>query len=791
MDKHFLALEFDKVLEILRTYAGSEEGKEQVSLLVPETDIFSAQSLLEKTSDAYTLMARYGAPSFGGVRNVNGSLARAAAGGVLTMSELLAVANVLRSLRGIFEWRTSSGGTATSLDSLFDLISPNKYLEEKIYSAIISGDEMSDNASPALKEIRRKIRSAASGIRDKLDKMIHSSFYQKLLREPIVTMRNGRYVVPVRIEHRSEVKGLVHDTSSSGSTVFIEPASVVEANNAIKVLQSQERDEIERILEELSEEAGGFYESIKLSTQCAVELDVIFAKARYAYDSKSALPSLNDSGRVNLIRARHPLIPRSSVVPLDISLGIDFDALVITGPNTGGKTVSLKTLGLLTLMAMTGMMIPASEQSEVSVFEHVFADIGDEQSIEQSLSTFSSHMTNIIEIGKTVNRRSLVLIDELGAGTDPVEGAALATAIIESFISKGAKLAATTHYAELKAYAIQTPRVENGSCEFDVKTLKPTYRLLIGLPGRSNAFAISESLGMEPEVIRRAEELVSSEDISFEKTIGELNRSRQEYEEKNKEAVEIMAKARVETEKAMELKAGIEKLKADELEKARTQAAGIIDRARRSADSLLMELERLKKESAESDSRAELYRRAKQLSRKGSAEFSDIVNPGFEIEEDDDYVLPRPLKVGDSVFALDIGEQAEVSTLPDRKGRVEIVAGAIKMKVDVSRLRLIDEKPKQTKTEPRKTEHRFNPSGAKSEIDIRGMTVDEGVAAIDLAIDACMRSGLDQLRIIHGKGTGALRSGVRDYLRKNKYISTFRLGAPGEGDSGVTVATIK
>ena len=430
MNRDYTALELDKILERLSKFVASEDGKAEIALLSPESDLNTVQALLNQTTDAHMLMARFGAPSFGGLKNINNALARANAGSVLSMRELLDVAEVLRSIRGIVQWRSKNEGVRCSVDVYFDALTPNKYLEDKITSAIVSEDEMSDNASPALYDIRRKIRAASSKIRDRLDKMIRSSQYQKALREAIVTMRNGRYVVPVKIEHRSEISGLVHDTSSSGATVFIEPAGVVEANNEIKVLQGKEQEEIDRILYELSAEAGSFYEGIKASYECAVELDVIFAKAKLAYDMKAMTPVLNDSGKIILNKARHPLIDPKKVVPTDIRLGTDFDTLIITGPNTGGKTVSIKTLGLFSLMAMCGLMIPAGDRSEISVFDNVFADIGDEQSIEQSLSTFSSHMTNIVRIIGAADEHSLVLIDELGAGTDPVEGAALATALL-------------------------------------------------------------------------------------------------------------------------------------------------------------------------------------------------------------------------------------------------------------------------------------------------------------------------------------------------------------------------
>ena len=795
MNKHYISLELDKVLKSLAKFASCEDSKTAVSLIAPESNLDLAQALIRQTLDAHTLMARFGGPSFGGLKNVNNSLSRANAGGVLTMRELLDIAEVLRSLRGLCEWRSKNSGVETCLDSYFDMITPNKYLEDKINSAIISEDELSDNASPALYDIRRKIRAASSRVREQLDKMVRSGYYQKFLREAIVTQRNGRYVVPVKIEHRAEIKGLVHDTSSSGATVFIEPAAVVEANNDIKVLQSKERDEIERILSELSAEAGSFYETVKSSYECAVELDVIFAKAKLAYEMKASAPVLNDCGKINLHKARHPLIDPKRVVATDINLGIDFDTLIITGPNTGGKTVSIKTVGLLCLMAMCGLMIPAGDRSEVSVFERVFADIGDEQSIEQSLSTFSSHMTNIIDIVRNADSRSLVLIDELGAGTDPVEGAALAMAILERLHEKGAKIAATTHYAELKSYALSTPGVENGSCEFDVATLKPTYRLLIGVPGRSNAFAISSRLGMEDGIIERAKQLVSSENISFENTVEALERSRQEYEKKTEAAEQLRITAEKEKREAKEYKDSIESLRQKELDEARSRANGIIEQAKRSAYSLMQEIEKLKKESEKSRDKAEIARRAKQLMKKSMGEFDDIVNPVSALVDDEDYVLPRPLKVGDEVIVADIGKNATVTALANKKGEIEVMAGIIKMRTPESNLRLVSgAKSKSTggTSKPKASGRIFNPAEtAKSECDLRGMNVEDAILEIDRYIDRCLRLGLNEVSLIHGKGTGALRKGVQDYLRKNKFVKSFRLGTFGEGESGVTIVTLK
>ena len=796
MDRHYISLELDKILQRLSTFAGSFDAKEEILALEPQTDLSDVQRLQQQTVDAHMLMARFGGPSFGGLKNVNNALSRANAGSVLSMRELLDVAGVLRTIRAISEWRDSNAGVACSIDVFFDALTPNKYLEDKIYQCIISEDEMSDNASPALHDIRRKIRAASSRVREQLDKLIRSPHYQKFLREAIITQRNGRYVVPVKIEHRGEVKGLVHDTSSSGATVFVEPSAVVEANNDIKVLQSKERDEMERILAELSDEAGSFYEGIKQSYLCAVELDVIFAKAKYAYDLRATAPVLNAYGKINLRQARHPLIDPKKVVATDIRLGDEFDTLIITGPNTGGKTVSIKTLGLLTLMAMCGLMLPVGDRSEISVFTHVLADIGDEQSIEQSLSTFSSHMTNIISILKIADSESLVLIDELGAGTDPVEGAALAMAILEQLHQQGAKIAATTHYAELKTYALETPHIENGSCEFDVQSLKPTYRLLIGVPGRSNAFAISERLGMAHPIIERAQQLVSGENRSFEHVLETLEESRAEYETKTKEAEALKKQANEARETAQQYKDSIEQLRQTELEKAQAQATRIVEQAKRSAYALMNELEELKKQSDKSVDKAELLRRAKQQFRRSMGEFDDITNPVVsQVNPDEPYVLPRELRIGDEVLVVDMGKTATVTALADKKGEIEVTAGIIKLRTPLENLRLQDKKQPAKKTSravPKSGGSDFHVAGGqRNECDLRGMNVEEGILELERHMDRCMRQGLSELTVIHGKGTGVLRKGIQDYLRKNKFVKSFRLGTFGEGESGVTIVTFK
>ena len=594
MNKHHLSLELDKVLARLAEYCACPDAKEAALALQPETDVHLARALMRQTQDAHTLLARFGGPSFGGLKNVHNALRRADAGSVLNMRELLDIAGTLRAIRGLAQWRDGNAGVESVLDSLFGALTPNKYLEDAITTAILSEEEMSDNASPELAAIRRKIRVQESRIREQLEKMTRSSAYSKYLQENIVTMRGGRYVVPVKAEHRADVPGLVHDTSASGATVFIEPMAVVTANNEIKVLQSDERDEIDRILCALSVEAGNFCNSIQQSYEAAVELNLIFAKAQMAYGMKAGAPEINDAGIIDLRAARHPLIDPKKVVPVDIRLGDGFNTLVITGPNTGGKTVSIKTLGLLSLMAMCGLMLPVRDQSRISVFNEVLADIGDEQSIEQSLSTFSAHMTNIIDILQRADERSLVLIDELGAGTDPVEGAALAMAVLERLAASGAHIAATTHYAELKAYALQTPGVENACCEFDVQTLRPTYRLLIGVPGRSNAFAISERLGMPTEVVDRARTLVDDSSIRFEDVVDQLELSRLNMEKERENAASISREADAVREEARRIREEALAMRERELEKAREQAMRITEQARREANALLMELEKLR-----------------------------------------------------------------------------------------------------------------------------------------------------------------------------------------------------
>lgn len=794
MNKHLLALEFDKILERLAEYTCCDDSREAALSLRPVHRLDEAQALMNQTHDAHMLLARFGGPSFGGMKNVNNALHRADAGSTLSMRELLDIAETLRVIRSLVQWRSTNAGVESCLDVFFGSLTPNKYLEDAITSAIITEEEMSDNASPELASIRRKIRVQESKVREQLDKMTRSSKYKDILQESIVTMRNGRYVLPVKNEHRGAVPGLVHDTSSSGATVFIEPIAVVEANNEIKVLLSKERDEIDRILCALSAEAGSFAATIKSSFECAVELNVIFSKAQLAYSMNAAAPNLNDEGRIELKNARHPLLDKKKAVPINVRLGKDFDSLVITGPNTGGKTVSIKTVGLLTIMACCGLMIPVSELSEISVFDKILADIGDEQSIEQSLSTFSAHMVNIIEILSVADEHSLVLIDELGAGTDPVEGAALAMAILESLALKGAKIAATTHYAELKAYALQTPRVENGCCEFDVATLRPTYRLLIGMPGRSNAFAISERLGMDKAIVERAAELVSAENSQFEDVIESLEKSRKDLESEKQEAYEqtrLAEKMRLEAE---EKKEKVEQLRQKEIDDAKTQATRIVEQAKREAYALLAEIDKLKKEKDKAKDMAELARRARATVKKGVDAMHEAADPVDAFEDDGDYVLPRPLQVGDNVLIVGLNKQATVLSV-EKGNNVQVMAGTAKMRVKTENLRLLSEKQKQPSSNaPRKKGDSLEGRGtlaADTRLDLRGMMVDDALIEIDRFIDSGLRTGLSEFTIIHGKGTGALRAATHNYLRNCKFVKSFRLGLYGEGENGVTIVILK
>lgn len=800
-EKYFRALELDKVLEQLANQTSCEDSRRMALNLRPANDFYEAKALMKKTSDAYMLSARYTAPTIHKLKNCNDALARAEKGSNLSLGELLQVASVLRNIRSAKDWRSRCDASRTSLDDLFELLCPNKSLENLIHNAIISEEEVSDAASKELGEIRRKINAAQLRIRDRLDKMIHSPAQSKFLQETIITMRDGRFVVPVKSEYRSEVKGLVHDTSASGATIFVEPMAVVEANNEIKVLQSKEKREIDRIIQELSQEVGVYAHSIIESYQYLLEIDLYFAKAALAYKMKASVPNLVETGEIELKKARHPLIDPEKVVATDIMLGKDFDTLVITGPNTGGKTVTLKTIGLLTLMAMSGLMLPVNDNSTISFYKKVLVDIGDEQSIEQSLSTFSAHMTNIVSIMEEADSDSLILLDELGAGTDPVEGAALAISILERLAIYGAKIAATTHYAEIKMYALQTPRVQNASCEFDVETLKPTYRLLIGIPGKSNAFAISQRLGLPEDIIENARENISSENSRFEDVISQLDAARQELEKERETVSKLRAEQEQDKREWENYKVRVNKEMEQELLNAQEKANRIVSSVKAESEQLLDELDEIRKQK-ESAEFSKLVQGAKAGYRSSMNKLVDKANPVIQGMQEE-YHLPRPLKKGDTVLIAQLQQEGTVLSEPDHSGKVLVQAGIMKTKVSIEELRLVEKKNSITLNgAARKQSSRRNGAVSKSiqsrsernantEVDMRGMNVEEGLMLLDQYIDNCVLSGVKTITVIHGKGTGVLRKAVQTHLRNHKMVRTFRLGVYGEGESGVTIVELK
>ena len=795
--KYTRVLELDKVLEMLADETCCETSRNMALSIQPETDLDEVIRSLKRTDDAFNLSVRFGTPGFSGLSDPGGRVKIAMAGGVLSPRDLLNIGSVLRQSRSLLQWARQFEEEENSItEDLFSLYT-NQTLERDISAAFISEEEIADTASGELLAIRRKIRQTQLKARERMDKLIHSSSYQKYLQDSIVTMRDGRFVVPVKAEYRSEIEGLVHDTSASGSTYFIEPMGVVEANNEIRVLQAKEKEEIERILAEFSARCAECGEDIILLFGKLMSLNVLFAKSRLASKMNAMMPEVTENGYINLKKARHPLIDPKKVVPIDVHLGGDFSCLVVTGPNTGGKTVTLKTIGLLTLMTMCGLLIPVSSGSTVSTFESILVDIGDEQSIEQSLSTFSAHMTNLISILEEADYRSLVLTDELGSGTDPIEGAALAISILEEFRRRNCRVAATTHYAELKMYALQTEKVENACCEFDVESLKPTYRLLIGVPGRSNAFAISQKLGLSDKIIDHAKELVQNENKRFEDVIESLESSRQEYENKIQE-VEI-AKAEIEATRReiRDYQQKLAKERAAEVEKAKQQAMRIVSEVQGQANALMDELNEIRKEQDKAEfSKKALAARSQLRSRLDR--MHDTANPVDNRNGNDGYTLPRPLKKGDTVLIVDIDKEGTVLQDPDRSGTVLVQAGLIKTKVKLENVRLMEQKKVQLNggrlpSQRGSVKKTMNVAGrnASTECDLRGMTTDEALFVLDAFIDNAILTHIHQITIIHGRGTGALRTAVQKYLKQHKSIRTFRLGVYGEGEDGVTIADLK
>lgn len=783
-EKSLVKLELNQVLAMLADCAGSEGGKEACLKLRPTSDLEEVEQMLGQTTAASELSTRKGYPAFASAADVSASLERADRGGSLQPKELLQIGGILRCTRSVKGY-ISEDDQETVLDELFRALTPNKYLEDRILGAILSEEEIADTASPELADIRRHMRIQAGKIRDSLQKVISSPAYSKFLREPIITIRQGRYVVPVKSECKNDVPGLVHDVSATGSTYFVEPMSAVNANNALRELELKEKKEIERILAELSAEAASHAEDINLDYTMLVQLDVIFAKAKLAFQMRAWAPIMNDKGRVELRNARHPLIDPKKVVPISLRLGSDFDTMIITGPNTGGKTVTLKTIGLLTLMAECGLHVPAGDGSVLSTFDAILADIGDEQSIAQSLSTFSSHMKTIVDVVAQCNDRTLVLYDELGAGTDPAEGAALAIALIEFSRKMGSRVVATTHYAELKLYAMRTKGVINASCEFDVETLQPTYKLLIGIPGKSNAFAISRKLGLSEEILKEASDLVGKSDKDFEDVLSQLEQQRQQMESARMEAEKLRQETARIKQQSEQYQEQLRKEKEKAMEAARREAQGIIEEARAAANAASEELKALRKQLQDGDTtglnqrQAELRRTLNETEDRLRAQQPQRQRPKET----------RDIMVGDTVELLKLGIKASVLAI-NKNGTLELQAGIMKMSAKRDEVYLLEnENPYKAKGgHPAHSGREMKMTAMSSEIDLRGMDTVEAICVLDHYMDEAMRAKLSSVRIIHGKGTGALRQAVHQDLKRNKFVKTFRLGVYGEGEDGVTIA---
>ena len=793
-DKSIRTLELPRVLQMLSDQAVSAEAKERALRVRPETETEEVLRLLDQTDAARTMIGLHGAPSFSGVKPVGEALDRADRGGSLNTRELLTIADLLTAARRAKEYFSGDETTQkTAIDHLFLSLHGNRFLEEKIKRCIPDEDTIADAASPELADIRRHMRAAQAKSRQILQKIISSPTYGKILQETIITQRDGRFVVPVKAEHRGDLPGLVHDISSSGATLFIEPMGVVQANNELIELEAKEQKEIQRILAELSAEAAAHREDIQWDYDALVHLDLIFARGQLSYKMDGVRPEVRRDGAIHLRRARHPLLDPKKAVPIDIELGDTFDTLVITGPNTGGKTVSLKTLGLLTLMTQCGFHIPVGDRSSISVYQRVLADIGDEQSIEQNLSTFSAHMTNIVSILAEADRHSLILFDELGAGTDPVEGAALAIAVIQHVRQRGARVAATTHYAELKTFAMTTAGVENGSCEFDVETLSPTYRLLIGIPGKSNAFAISKRLGLPEEVIQAAKVQMSGESVRFEDVLTQLEAKRQALEKRELEANRLYRQREEDARKAREFREQMERAKENARSRGEAEAKRILRDARAATDQVFAELAEMRKAQAKAE-RSMNANEARAELRRMLNEAENAVSKRDQRQEP----IPkpsRPIQVGDLVEIPGVRQNAEVVSV-GKDGTLQLKAGVLKMKARADEVRLIedDERAAQKKKPAvtvRQNADRALRSSASRELDIRGMETLEAESVVENFLSAAVMGRLDTVTIIHGKGTGALRKAVHDILRRSKVVKSFRLGVYGEGESGVTVVTLK
>lgn len=793
-NKAFKILEFDKILERLMSYTDSSDVKKRILDLKPYKEINDAKNAQKETTEAMSTLLKLGSPPVNlSVENVLGAVKRTEMDGVLHAKELLDISRLLYVARRMKSYISESSSECTVLHEIEENIITAKQLEDKINSCILSENEIADDASPELNTIRRKIRNLNGKIKETLDSMVRSAHYKKFLQDPIVTMRSDRYVIPVKSEYRGEVNGIVHDTSSSGATLFIEPMSVVNSNNEIRDLHTKEQQEIERILAELSVLVSENSHTIFVDYKNVTNLDFIFCKGRLSLDMDANEPVLNDKGIIRYKKARHPLIDKDKVVANDIFLGGDYDTLVVTGPNTGGKTVTLKTIGLFSLMAASGLHIPVQENSEAAIFKKVFADIGDEQSIEQSLSTFSSHMVNIVNILENVDMDSLVLFDELGAGTDPTEGAALAIAILEFLRERKVTTVATTHYSELKLYALSEDGVENASCEFDVATLQPTYKLLIGVPGKSNAFAISRRLGLDERVINRANEILSDEDIKFEDVITDLEqnraRARQEADDASRMKRELKDLRRQLENERIKLKENKSRI----LEEARREAKILVMDAKEEANEIIRDLEKMRQKGI-SDGNLNKKTAAMRDKLKKKEDTIDAAMARAAKPKKTYVKPPKNLKPGTLVKIVDMNQEATVLKEPDKNGNVRVQAGIIKMDVHVTNLRIAEENKSKELADKYVRNTRAFESKSKNvstEVDVRGQNLEEAWMNVEKFLDDCYLAGISPVSIIHGKGTGILRKGLQGYMKKHRYVKSFRNGRYGEGEDGVTIVELK
>lgn len=788
--KTLIKLEYNKIIELLTEQASSFGGKERCRRLKPMTELSEIQTAQEQTAAAFTRIVKKGRPSFGGCNPVNDSLRRLEVGAALGSGELLRICRLLETAGRVKTYgrHETTEENEDCLDSFFQQLEPLTLLSTEIRRCIIEEDEISDDASSTLRQIRRSMSQINDKVHSTLSSMVNGSL-RTYLQDPIITMRGDRYCIPVKSEYRSQVSGLIHDQSATGSTLFIEPMAVVKLNNDLKELYAKEQEEIQIILARLSADAAEYTESIRLDYQILTELDFIFSRGSLALDMNASMPVFNTEGRIHIREGRHPLLDKKKVVPITVTLGDTFDLLIITGPNTGGKTVSLKTVGLFTLMGQAGLHIPALDRSELAVFEEVYADIGDEQSIEQSLSTFSSHLTNIVSFLKHVNEHSLVLFDELGAGTDPTEGAALAIAILNHLHQRGIRTMATTHYSELKVYALSTPGVENACCEFDVETLRPTYHLLIGIPGKSNAFAIAGKLGLPDYIIEEAKTHLTEQDESFEDLLTDLEASKRTIQKEQEEISAYkreLARLEEETRKKREK---LEEQKERILREANEKAHAILADAKETADETMRNFHKFGKENI---SAAEMEKERERLRKKMEATRSSLQ---METAKPKKQHKASDFKPGESVKVLSMNLTGTVTSLPDVKGNLTVQMGILRSQVHISDLEIIEEKPAYSAVKTRQTgkgKVKMSKSLSVSpEINLLGKTVDEAIAELDKYLDDAYLAHLSSVRIVHGKGTGALRSGIHQYLRRQKHVKSFRLGAFGEGDSGVTIAEIK